>query len=110
MHYTLCVRLGGPQSQCVHFLAPAKNQTIILGNSSMQPITIPIRLCLLGIFIEINTLVSLTQVSELETEFEKVKGEKVVPARYLKSQQQKQAKLAAEVTAAGGDGEGEIVN
>jgi len=48
-------------------------------------------------------------VSELETEFEKVKGEKVVPARYLKSQQQKQAKLAAEVTAAGGDGEGEIV-
>jgi hypothetical protein len=48
-------------------------------------------------------------VSELETEFEKVKGEKVLPARYLKSQQQKQAKLAAEVAVAGGDGEGEIV-
>jgi hypothetical protein len=48
-------------------------------------------------------------VSELETEFEKVKGEKVVPARYLKSQQQKQAKLAAETAAAGGDGEGEFV-
>jgi len=63
----------------------------------------------LGVFIEVNTSVSLIQVSELETEFEKVKGEKVVPARYLKSQQQKQAKLAAEVAAAGGDGEGEIV-
>ena len=60
-------------------------------------------------FIEVNTLVSLIQVSELETEFEKVKGEKAVPARYLKSQQQKQAKLAAEVAAAGGDGEGAIV-
>jgi hypothetical protein len=63
----------------------------------------------LGVFIEVNSLVSLMQVSELETEFEKVKGEKVVPARYLKSQQQKQAKLAAEVAVAGGDGEGEIV-
>jgi len=48
-------------------------------------------------------------VSELETEFVKVKGEKVVPARYLKSQQQKQAKLAAEVAAAGVDETGEIV-
>jgi hypothetical protein len=47
-------------------------------------------------------------VSELGTEFEKVKEEKVVPARYLKSQQ-KQAKLAAETAAAGGDGEGEFV-
>lgn len=65
--------------------------------------------CSLGIFIEVNTLVSLIQVSELETEFVKVKGEKAVPARYLKSQQQKQAKLAAEVAVAGGDGEGEIV-
>ena len=54
-------------------------------------------------------MVSLIQVSELETEFVKVKGEKVVPARYLKSQQQKQAKLAAEVAAAGVDETGEIV-
>jgi hypothetical protein len=51
----------------------------------------------------------LIQASELETEFEKVKGEKVVPARYLKSQQQKQAKLAAEAATADGDGEGEFV-
>ena len=54
-------------------------------------------------------MVLLIQVSELETEFEKVKGEKVVPARYLKSQRQKQAKLAAEAAAADGDEEGEIV-
>ena len=64
---------------------------------------------LIRCFIEVNTLVSSIQVSELETEFEKVKGEKVVPARYLKSQQQKQAKLAVEVAASGGDGEGEVV-
>ncbi|PNF34799.1 Protein mini spindles [Cryptotermes secundus] len=41
------------------------------------------------------------QMSELELEFEKVKGEKVVPTRYLKSQQQKQAKMVAEAVAAG---------
>lgn len=41
------------------------------------------------------------QMSELEVEFEKVKGEKVVPTRYLKSQQQKQAKMAVEAVAAG---------
>ncbi|XP_069680440.1 protein mini spindles isoform X4 [Periplaneta americana] len=46
------------------------------------------------------------QVTELEAEFEKVKGDKSVPTRYLKSQQQKQAKLAAEA-AASGDGEDE---
>jgi cytoskeleton-associated protein 5 len=48
-------------------------------------------------------------VSELEAEFEKVKGEKVVPTRYLKSQQQKQAKMAAEAAAVTGAGEGENV-
>lgn len=48
----------------------------------------------------------MTQVSELEVEFEKMKGEKAVPSRYLKSQQQKQAKLAAEAVAAG-NAEGE---
>jgi cytoskeleton-associated protein 5 len=48
-------------------------------------------------------------VSELEAEFGKVKGEKVVPTRYLKSQQQKQAKMAAEAAAAAGAGEGENV-
>jgi cytoskeleton-associated protein 5 len=47
-------------------------------------------------------------MSDLEAEFEKVKGEKVVPIRYLKSQQQKQAKMAAEA-AASADGEGENV-
>lgn len=48
-------------------------------------------------------------MSELEAEFEKVKGEKVVPTRYLKSQQQKQAKMAAEAAAVTGAGEGENV-
>jgi cytoskeleton-associated protein 5 len=48
-----------------------------------------------------DTLFSVIQVTELEVEFEKVKGEKAVPSRYLKSQQQKQAKLAAEAAAAG---------
>jgi hypothetical protein len=47
-------------------------------------------------------------MSELEVEFEKVKGEKVVPTRYLKSQQQKQAKMAAEAGAAG-NAEGENI-
>ena len=49
------------------------------------------------------------EVSELETEFEEVKEEKVLPVRYLKSQEQKQAKLAAEVAVAGGDGEDEVM-
>jgi cytoskeleton-associated protein 5 len=53
-------------------------------------------------------LFSVIQVSELEVEFEKVKGEKAVPSRYMKSQQQKQAKLAAEAAAAG-NAEGENV-
>jgi len=35
------------------------------------------------------------QMTELEAEFEKIKGEKVVPTRYLRSQQAKQSKLAA---------------
>lgn len=35
-------------------------------------------------------------MTELEAEFAKVKGEKAVPTRYLKSQQAKQAKIAAE--------------
>lgn len=43
-------------------------------------------------------LSSLKQIhlGELETEFEKVKGEKATPTRYLRSQQVRQAKLAAE--------------
>lgn len=49
------------------------------------------------------TALKPVQVTELETEFEKVKGMKVAPTRYLRSQQQKQAKLAAEM-AAGDDG------
>jgi hypothetical protein len=47
-------------------------------------------------------------MSELEVEFEKVRGEKVVPTRYLKSQQQKQAKMAVEAVAAG-SAEGEDI-
>ncbi|XP_021935865.1 protein mini spindles isoform X2 [Zootermopsis nevadensis] len=48
------------------------------------------------------------QVTVLESEFEKVRGEKALPIRYLKSQQQKQAKMAAEAAAAAGDGEDEL--
>lgn len=55
-----------------------------------------------------DALFSVIQMSELEVEFEKVKGEKVVPTRYLKSQQQKQAKMAAEAVAAG-NAEGENI-
>ncbi|GLG98562.1 Protein mini spindles [Gryllus bimaculatus] len=43
------------------------------------------------------------QVTELEAEFEKVKGERAVPTRYIKSQQQKQAALVA--SGGGGDGD-----
>jgi cytoskeleton-associated protein 5 len=55
-----------------------------------------------------DALFSMIQVSELEVEFEKMKGEEAVPSRYLKSQQQKQAKLAVEAAAAG-NAEGENV-
>lgn len=57
--------------------------------------------CLLNCFIRVDTLFPVIQVSELEAEFEKVKGEKVVPTRYLRSQQQKQAKMAAEAASSG---------
>ncbi|XP_075235279.1 msps cytoskeleton-associated protein 5 isoform X2 [Lycorma delicatula] len=36
------------------------------------------------------------QMTELEAEFDKVKGDKAIPTRYLRSQQAKQAKIAAE--------------
>lgn len=34
------------------------------------------------------------QMTELETEFSKIEGQKAVPARYIRSQQVKQAKMA----------------
>lgn len=37
------------------------------------------------------------QLTELETEFSKIEGQKAVPVRYIKSQQAKQAQLAVEV-------------
>uniref|UniRef100_A0A1Y1K5P3 TOG domain-containing protein n=1 Tax=Photinus pyralis TaxID=7054 RepID=A0A1Y1K5P3_PHOPY len=43
------------------------------------------------------------QVTELEAEFAKVEGQKVTPTRYIRSQQEKQAKLAAETEEAEGD-------
>ncbi|XP_063697103.1 protein mini spindles isoform X2 [Culicoides brevitarsis] len=54
-------------------------------------------------------IASLPQVmlTELEGEFEKVKNEKAVPTRYLRSQQEKQAAIAAQAENDGdGDGEG----
>lgn len=41
------------------------------------------------------------QVTELEAEFGKIEGQKAVPTRYLRSQQEKQAKLAAEAATSG---------
>lgn len=43
------------------------------------------------------------QVSELEVEFSKLEGQKTVPTRYIRSQQQRQAKLAAEIVAVEGE-------
>lgn len=37
------------------------------------------------------------QITELEAEFGKIDGQKASPIRYIRSQQEKQAKLAAEV-------------
>lgn len=42
------------------------------------------------------------QLTELEAEFAKIDGHKAVPTRYLRSQQEKQAKMAAEAVV--GDG------
>uniref|UniRef100_A0A1B6CWX2 TOG domain-containing protein n=1 Tax=Clastoptera arizonana TaxID=38151 RepID=A0A1B6CWX2_9HEMI len=47
------------------------------------------------------------QVTELEAEFDKLKSEKAVPTRFLRSQQAKQAKLAAEAEANGEVGDEE---
>lgn len=44
------------------------------------------------------------QITELETEFAKIEGEKATPTRYIRSQQVKQAKLAEQ----GGGGDGNI--
>lgn len=43
------------------------------------------------------------QVTELETEFTKIEGQKAVPTRYIRSQQQKQAKLAVQAEEAQGN-------
>ncbi|XP_068082829.1 protein mini spindles [Anabrus simplex] len=50
------------------------------------------------------------QVTELEAEFEKVKGDRVAPTRYLKSQQQKQAKLNEAAAAGDDDGGGDEID
>lgn len=52
----------------------------------------------------------VSQVTELEAEFAKAQNEKVVPTRYLRSQQARQAKAAAEACEAGEDGEDEADN
>lgn len=54
--------------------------------------------------------VMFPKVTELEAEFEKAKNEKVVPTRYLRSQQARQAKAAAEAAETGEDGEDEADN
>lgn len=53
---------------------------------------------------------SLPQVvlTELDTEFEKVKNDKAVPTRYLRSQQQKQAVAAASIDAEAEEDDGEL--
>lgn len=52
---------------------------------------------------QLNTLKPV-QVTELETEFNNLKGEKVAPTRYLKSQK---PKVACVVDSADGDVEGQ---
>ena len=44
------------------------------------------------------------QITELEAEFAKVEDHKVTPTRYLRSQQEKQAKLAIEAVDGNGKG------
>lgn len=41
-------------------------------------------------------------MTELEAEFSKIEGQKAVPTRFIRSQQEKQAKMAAEVVDNGG--------
>jgi cytoskeleton-associated protein 5 len=55
---------------------------------------------------QIQTL-SQVVLSELETEFEKVKNDKAIPTRYLRSQQEKQSLQAATGAAEGGGGGGD---
>ncbi|XP_072383442.1 protein mini spindles [Diabrotica undecimpunctata] len=47
------------------------------------------------------------QITELETEFSKIEGQKAVPTRYIRSQQAKQAKLAEQIAEAAGEEEEE---
>ncbi|XP_017785300.1 PREDICTED: cytoskeleton-associated protein 5 [Nicrophorus vespilloides] len=49
-----------------------------------------------GAFRSQLTNLQPVQVAELEAEFSKVEGQKAVPTRYIKSQQEKQAKLAVQ--------------
>lgn len=53
---------------------------------------------------QIQTLPQVV-LTELDAEFEKVKNDKAVPSRYLKSQQQKQAVVAATMSEAEAEGE-----
>lgn len=53
---------------------------------------------------QLSTL-NKVQQTELETEFNNLKGEKVVPLRYLKSQK---PKVTSVVDSAAGDAEGEL--
>uniref|UniRef100_V5GAR1 Cytoskeleton-associated protein 5 n=1 Tax=Anoplophora glabripennis TaxID=217634 RepID=V5GAR1_ANOGL len=43
------------------------------------------------------------QITELETEFSKIEGQKASPTRYIRSQQEKQAKIAAETVQDNGE-------
>ncbi|KAJ8911338.1 hypothetical protein NQ315_014182, partial [Exocentrus adspersus] len=43
------------------------------------------------------------QITELETEFAKIEGQKATPVRYIRSQQEKQAKLSAEIVEDNGE-------
>jgi hypothetical protein len=83
-------------------------ETSISLGSVRKPTSIPLAYYICYIFIHVDVLFFVIQMSELEVEFKKVKGEKAVPTRYLKSQQQKQAKMTAE-TAAAGNAEGENI-
>ncbi|CAG9764905.1 unnamed protein product [Ceutorhynchus assimilis] len=54
-----------------------------------------------------NANLQPVQMTELETEFAKIEGQKAVPTRYIRSQQEKQAKLAEAAVEDGNDEEEE---
>lgn len=56
---------------------------------------------------QISSLPQVT-IKELEDEFDKLKGEKAEPSRYLKSQQEKQQQISAAAAESNDNGDGKF--